>query len=47
MYWLELLHDTGFLDRKVFEELQVECMEISKLLSSSINTLRKREINNK
>ena len=41
IYWLELLHDTKFLEEKIFIELQNECMEVLKLLQSSIKTLRR------
>jgi len=47
VYWLELLYDTDLLSKVLFEELQSECMEILRLLNSSIKTTRRREINSK
>jgi len=47
VYWLELLHDTNFVSKELFTELQTECMEIQKLLVSSIKTTRRRVLNNK
>jgi four helix bundle protein len=41
IYWLELLHDTGFLDKKIFEDLHTECMGLLKLLLSAIKTMRR------
>jgi four helix bundle protein len=43
-YWLELLKDSLFLDEKVFESLNNECVELIKLLISSIKTCKQRLI---
>ena len=40
LYWLEILNETGFLDRELFMELKTECTGILKLLQSSIKTTR-------
>jgi four helix bundle protein len=42
VYWLELLHDTGFISDDAFISRSVECVEILKLLSSAVKTLKKR-----
>ena len=41
MNWLNLLHDTGFLDEKEFESMADDCSEIIALLVSSIKTIKK------
>lgn len=33
-YWLELLHESGFIDDTSFESIYDECLEILKLLNS-------------
>lgn len=37
-YWLELLHETGYLEEKMFQSLYADCTELIKLLVSIINT---------
>ncbi|MBP3738804.1 MAG: four helix bundle protein [Muribaculaceae bacterium] len=37
-YWLELLHETGYLNDKQFESMTGDCNEIVKLLTSIIKT---------
>ena len=39
--WLNLLHDTGFLDEKGFESMANDCNEVMALLISSIKTIKK------
>ena len=39
-YWLELLNNTGFLDKKDFTELEAEYKGLLKLLHSSIKTAK-------
>ena len=41
MNWLNLLHDTGFLDDNGFESLANDCNEVIALLVSSIMTIKK------
>ena len=41
MNWLNLLHDTGFLDDKAFESMANDCNEVIALLISSIKTIKK------
>jgi len=40
-YWLELLFKTECIDEKLYESLQTDLVEIIKLLTSSIRTLKK------
>lgn len=37
-YWLMLLHDTDYLDKKNFEILQADCKELIAMLVKSIKT---------
>ena len=41
MNWLNLLHDTDFLDDNRFESLANDCNEVIALLISSIKTIKK------
>ena len=41
MNWLNLLHDTGYLDDKGFESMINDCDEVIALLVSSIKTIKK------
>ena len=41
MNWLNLLHDTDFLDDNGFESLANDCNEVIALLVSSIKTIKK------
>ena len=38
-YWLDLLHETQYLDDKVYKSLDDDCTEIIKLLTSIIKKL--------
>ena len=40
MNWLNLLHDTGYLDAKGFESMTLDCSEVIALLVSSIKTIK-------
>ena len=42
MNWLNLLHDTDFLDDNGFESLANDCNEVIALLISSIKTIKKK-----
>ena len=44
-YWLELLYESGYLDKKLFESLYSDNLEILKLLTSIINSAKKNEKN--
>ena len=41
-YWLNLLNDTDYLSEKAFMENRRDCMELIKILVSSIKTLKSR-----
>jgi len=40
-YWINLLKDTGYIDKKLFESLEIDCKELLKLLIASIKTAKK------
>ena len=40
-YWLRLLFKSEYIDEKIFESLLNDCLELKKLLISSINTAKK------
>jgi four helix bundle protein len=40
MNWLNLPHDTGYLDDKGFESMTLDCSEVIALLVSSIKTIK-------
>ncbi len=37
-YWLELLHETGYLDNDMFDSMSADCTELIKVLTSIIKT---------
>ena len=39
-YWLELLFESGYINRKIFESMYGDNLEINKILSSIILTAR-------
>ena len=39
-YWLELLHESGYLDQKSFDSIYSDCTELVKLLTSITKTRR-------
>jgi len=44
-YWLELLHETGYLNDKEFKSIIKDQIEISKILASIILTAKKKRNN--
>lgn len=40
-YWLELMHETDYLDQKAFESIHGDCTELIKLLISIVKSSRK------
>ena len=42
-YWLMLLRDSKYIDDKVFESIASDCVELLKILTSSINTLKRNK----
>ena len=41
-YWLELLCETNFIDKKMYDSIQTDCEEIIKLLASITKTTKKQ-----
>lgn len=39
LYWLELLHETGYITDDQFKSLQQDCKEMRKMLSSTTKTI--------
>lgn len=39
-FWLNLLHDNGYLDDKQFKSLEIDITRILKILTSIVKTLR-------
>ncbi len=42
-YWLRLLFKSDYIDSKMFDSLLSDCLEIKKILISSINTAKKNQ----
>ena len=42
-YWLRLLYKSDYIEEKIFESLLSDCLELKKLLISSINTAKKND----
>lgn len=41
-YWLEILCRTKYINNKEYDELKNDCSELIRMLTSSINTIRRR-----
>ena len=41
-YWLELLYETGSISEVEFKSFQKECIELRRMLVSSVTTLKKK-----
>ena len=41
IYWLELLKETKFISQEMFESLNIDAVELIKLITSSIKTAKK------
>ena len=39
-YWIQLLHETDYIDTKLFDSLLEDCEELSKMLFSILKTTR-------
>ena len=39
-YWLDLLHATDYLDDKIFNSMNDDCVELIKMLTAIIKTLK-------
>jgi len=33
-YWLQLLHETGYIDERAYESISADCLEVVKLLTA-------------
>ena len=42
-YWLSLLHDTDYIENKLFMSLQSDCKELIAMLVSSVKTLKTKK----
>jgi four helix bundle protein len=40
-YWLNILHDTQYIDKELFTSLHSDCKELIAILVASINTAKK------
>ena len=40
LYWLDLLHECGYLSAPIYTSLRNDCEELRKMLSSATKTLR-------
>lgn len=41
IYWLELLFETGFISKEMFESMNKDATEILKMLVSSVKTIKR------
>ena len=41
-YWLDLLHETGYLQDDVFQSIFFDCEELKRILTASTKTMRYR-----
>jgi four helix bundle protein len=41
-YWLELLHETDYLDKETFNAMVTKCEELRKMLSATTKTLKQQ-----
>ena len=39
-YWLNLLKDTGYLNEKMFQSISEDCIELIKMLISTVKTTK-------
>jgi len=42
LYWLELLHKTEYIEDSIYFNLNAKAIELRKILTASVNTVRKR-----
>ena len=42
-YWLELLHETGYIPEDQYKPLQNDCGAIRRMLIASINTIKEKQ----
>ena len=46
MYWLELLNKSNYIDKEAFDSVNLDAIEILKILTASIKTKKKNIVNN-
>ena len=42
MYWLDLLHQAEFIDKKIYTSLYNDCQELAKILTKTIKTIQSK-----
>ena len=42
IYWLDLLHATDYLNKKMYDSMTKDALELLKMLISSVKTIRSR-----
>ena len=45
-YWLELLHESGYMEKAAFDSIYSDCKEIIKILTSITKTMKTPKISN-
>jgi len=43
MYWLEILKDTGYINEKLCQSLSADCIELIKMLVSTVKTTKNNQ----
>ena len=43
LYWLELLHNSGYIDNDAFESIYIDAKEVTAMLVSIVKTTKSRE----
>ena len=43
LYWLEILHETGTLEEKLFDSIYNDCVELVKILTSIVKSSKEKE----
>ena len=41
-YWLDLLYATDYLDKKMYDSINTDCVELIKMLTAIIRTLKEK-----
>ena len=39
-YWISLLYDTGYISEEMYQSIHEDCIELVKLLSSTVKTMK-------
>lgn len=42
LYWIDLIHEAEYIDEVVYESIKTDCLELLKILTSSIKTTLKK-----